>query len=121
MGNNPSHSHKRENPWTIQVMKCKRSTILEKIMKAYKQVLPDYSCKDNNCWLFCKDMLDILGNPRGWTIKIVGGFYKKQGHYWLQLDDGTIVDPTQEQFGGMEIYIGPSTSDYVLVDGTYPQ
>lgn len=30
--------------------------------------------------------------------KIVLGTYKEQGHYWLELEDGTIVDPTIQQF-----------------------
>ncbi len=33
-------------------------------------------------------------------------------HFWLQSKDGTVVDPTADQFGGPAVYVGPVVGMY---------
>ena len=45
---------------------------------------------------------------------IVQGQYRGHEHTFLQLDDGSIVDITSDQYGGPSVYCGPLSAPYVL-------
>ena len=35
-----------------------------------------------------------------------------RNHIWLKCENGTVIDPTADQFGGPKVYIGPATAMY---------
>ena len=50
----------------------------------------------------------------GVKTELMQGLYESgdRNHLWLECEDGTVIDPTADQFGGPKVYIGPVTGIY---------
>lgn len=58
----------------------------------------------------CCELLSL-----GFVAKMVEGYNYWEGHCWVELSDGTVVDPTAGQFGSeysMYWYVGPKTEHH---------
>jgi hypothetical protein len=63
------------------------------------------------CYAVCAPLQSYLGLI-GYETELVEGDFGTTNHYWLELPDGTIIDPTADQFSTPmrkmpKIYIGP--------------
>lgn len=71
------------------------------------------------CFAVCAALQGWL-SFRGVSTELVEGDFKRTNHYWLALPDGTIIDPTADQFtkpcGGPmpKVYIGERPHWYRL-------
>ncbi|HYF34559.1 MAG TPA: hypothetical protein VD994_04655 [Prosthecobacter sp.] len=61
--------------------------------------------------------LEALLGLRGIKARLVEGELPHCNHFWLQLDDGRVLDPTADQFNAFEgfkpmppVYLGPPTA-----------
>ena len=69
------------------------------------------------CFMVCNPLVTLL-EQYGYPCRLVSGVVRKLPHYWIELRDGTVVDPTASQFrcrGGRsmpKVYIGPLPSWY---------
>ena len=70
---------------------------------------PSYMQCFKVCWPL-QALLDINGVK---TV-MMEGIYKAgdRNHIWLECVDGTVIDPTADQFGGPTVYIGPAIGMY---------
>ncbi len=52
----------------------------------------------------------------GYQCELVKGYVGDYGHYWIDLLDGRILDPTADQFGDSmpKVYIGIKPQNYKL-------
>jgi hypothetical protein len=48
----------------------------------------------------------------GVEVRLVKGLVGDWEHYWLELGDGRILDPTADQFSMAPVYLGPLPSWY---------
>ncbi len=72
------------------------------------------------CFVVCAP-LETLLVLSGFDVKLVEGEVETKdcvlGHYWLELKDGRILDPTADQFENMpKIYIGEKPEFYKVID-----
>lgn len=49
------------------------------------------------CFAVCAPLQGFL-ELMGYQVELVEGEYQNTNHYWLQLPDGNIIDPTADQF-----------------------
>lgn len=73
------------------------------------------SSKDR-CYMACAPLGGYL-NAFGTPCRITEGRVSKHHHYWITLPDGTIVDPTADQFNDHRrvlpaVYVGPKPAWY---------
>lgn len=71
---------------------------------------------DLMCLAVCSPLQGYL-KCLGIETNLVCGTFLGVEHYWLTLTDGTIIDPTQDQFASAlfpmpKVYIGPRTECY---------
>ena len=63
----------------------------------------------NMCFIVCFPLQGVL-ELHGVPTKLVRGKFRKWNHYWLEMADGTVIDPTCDQFGKFpKVYMGPDT------------
>lgn len=62
-----------------------------------------------HCFAATDAAYHLYGKDRGFKPKVLGnkefpeGLEKGETHWYLMRDDGSIIDPTKEQFGNLEI------------------
>ena len=63
------------------------------------------------CFETCYPLQSLL-KLSGVTTVMMQGVYENASvnHVWLQCEDGTIIDPTADQFGGPKVYVGPAAA-----------
>ena len=79
------------------------------------------------CYLVCAPLYSYL-RFIGVDVELIEGEVETDklihGHYWLQLSDGRIIDPTANQFEGLQLpanYIGQLPSSYKKKSNLYSQ
>lgn len=88
------------------------------VVKSFKKGILDGRSSTDMCFMVCAPLagyLDMLGVP----VAIVEGNFRGFHHYWLEKPDGTVIDPTCDQFNDKlikpmpAVYIGPRSIDYM--------
>jgi hypothetical protein len=84
-------------------MRCKKSTVLTRLEKAFESALLRIMCEVptfpvDGCYISCTYTLEKFCGAKGWKVSLQCGTFRGEGHYWLQLSDGTIVDFSFGQF-----------------------
>lgn len=67
------------------------------------------------CLAVCMPLSCLL-TLEGVENTLVEGEVGEWNHYWLELPDGRILDPTADQFGGfLPVYLGPLPPEWEVV------
>lgn len=68
--------------------------------------------RTNKCWHVCSPLCGYLG-ACGVQCQTVEGEVQGNHHYWIELFDGRIIDPTAEQFGLPNLWCEPRPEGYL--------
>ncbi len=63
------------------------------------------------CFAVCAPLEGLLAT-QGVDARLRGVDFMAVNHYWLELPDGRILDPTADQFGLEPVYLGPVPERY---------
>jgi hypothetical protein len=86
---------------------------LRKIVTQFRRGLLGKRSSKDMCYAVCLPLQGFLAVLGYETELVEGELYDEQSHFWLKLRDGTIIDPTADQFGiGDGVYIGPKPEMY---------
>lgn len=58
------------------------------------------------CFAVCAPLAGLL-ELHGVRCEVVESDLDITNHVWIRLEDGRALDPTADQFGGPDIYLGP--------------
>ena len=82
-------------------------------MEEFRSGLLGERASDMQCFKVCWPLQALLDLNGVKTVLTEGMFDAwDRNHIWLSCDDGTVIDPTADQFGGPTIYIGPAIGMY---------
>lgn len=92
---------------------------LRRFVTAFRVGILDGRRSDRMCFAVCAPLQSLL-SVCGVETELVEADFDQNGlcnHVWLRLSDGTIIDPTADQFSTPEqkrpkVYIGPLPAQY---------
>ena len=89
---------------------------LKRIVGGFRRGILGQRAPDMMCAAVCYPLCGYLAMC-GIETKIVEGDFGRTNHVWLEMEDGTIIDPTADQFSGEivkmpKVYIGPLPETY---------
>jgi hypothetical protein len=97
-------------------------TKLLKFVKSFRHGLGVRGDGRFECFAICAPLVTLL-NMEGWQGQLKTGNVKfdlgECNHYWIELEDGRVLDPTAAQFNerlGLDlprVYLGPPTKIHV--------
>lgn len=87
---------------------------LAKIISGFRHGLLEGRKSAMMCFAVCAPLSTYLNFVYGLDTKLVEGRVKGREHYWLELPDGDIIDPTADQFDKKmpKVYIGKLIQGY---------
>jgi hypothetical protein len=97
---------------------------LERIVSEFRQGILDADSSESKCYMVCAPLAGYL-RCVGFEVKLVKGRIDGEdfeaGHFWLELPDGRIIDPTADQFSSESrpmpaVYIGPQPKWYQVLN-----
>ena len=99
---------------------------LLRIVTSFRHGILGRKESDFMCLAVCAPLQTFLLVAHDLRTEIVSGWvnvrtrqdrFFEAEHFWLELPDGRIIDPTHDQFGyEPKIYIGPLKDNYRIVD-----
>ena len=126
MGAGKGKSKRIHSKWPVRHLTEADKTKIRQIAKQVGQELkleisawPKNSCGDTSFTLL-QALRKQIGNP-GFRWNIIGGYFNDKNHSdeqhkWIQIADGTIIDPTAGQFlGGQALRIFPPSDPRYLL------
>jgi hypothetical protein len=89
---------------------------LRATVKNFRDGILDGREPDMMCFAVCAPLEGYLAFF-GLVVELIEGSFGSAPHCWLELEDGTVIDPTASQFNSEicqmpAIYIGPKTHHY---------
>lgn len=89
---------------------------LRRICSEFRNGLLGSDSSSGKCAMVCLPLASYLG-MFGLSVKIVEVDFGRINHFWLELENGEILDPTADQFSGKwlklpKVYIGPVPEIY---------
>jgi hypothetical protein len=92
---------------------------LRKVVREFRKGILDGREPDGMCFAVCSPLQGYLATC-GISTDLVRGTFREYeaDHWWLELEDGTVVDPTVSQFSDEffrmpTVYIGPKKGLYL--------
>ena len=86
--------------------------------KDFREGILDGDSSEMMCFAVCAP-LETLLNMYGVDCELIEGSVGNCNHYWLELSDGRILDPTADQFNNLdrrfpEVYLGAKPAGWSL-------
>lgn len=96
-------------------------SVLEEICTEFREGILNGGTSLDMCFAVCAPLQSYL-EMCGYQTELVMGYVGSGNHYWLRLPDGTIIDPTADQFNYLlkkrnkmpPVYIGDKPDWYRL-------
>lgn len=98
---------------------------LQKVVAAFRAGILDRGRGQQHeaqrmCFVVCAPLESFLSVVYGIETRLIEGAIGDSNHFWLELADGSILDPTADQFNHGKvkmpsIYIGPRPKHYKVV------
>lgn len=96
---------------------------LKQIVTEFREGILDGGTSKFMCIAVCAPLEGYLRVAQGVETHAVGGTVDlgdyNMEHFWLEMDDGTVIDPTADQFDELNlppVYIGPRPKAYLVED-----
>ena len=77
----------------------------------FRNGILDGKSSEDMCWAVCaplQSLLEVMEIP----CRLTELSFPHINHYVIELPDGNIIDPTADQFGLEECYVGPMPKKY---------
>ena len=87
---------------------------LLKYVSAFRRGILSGAASDLMCFAVCAPLQPLL-QMDGVECELTSGMVGDMEHYWIELADGRIIDPTADQFSENmpEVYIGARPENYI--------
>jgi len=96
---------------------------LKVYVREFREGILEGRKSDRMCFMICAPLTTLLC-MEGVLVRMVEGEAKDgTQHYWMELPDGRVLDPTLDQFGEEhpDVYLGPRLDDCHRVGMPLPQ
>lgn len=87
---------------------------LKSYVRAFREGILEGRKSNRMCFMIVAPLATLL-SMEGLLVRVVEGETKDgDQHYWMELPDGSVLDPTLDQFGEAfpDVYLGPRLDDY---------
>lgn len=89
---------------------------LKRVASEFRKGLLGSDPSDGKCAMVCLPLAGYL-EMFGLRVKVVESDFGTVNHFWIELENGEILDPTADQFSGKflklpKVYVGPVPEIY---------
>lgn len=85
---------------------------LKRIAESFRSGILGRKRSTDMCFAVCAPLHTLLISMYDIQTNIVEGQVDGRNHFWLELQDGRILDPTADQFDGPKVYLGEKPDNY---------